>query len=290
MLKALMITWCLVLVAGCGGNSKKSKTGSPSTASNLDLKLSILDKKNEVDLSIPAIPDGQASSESKGSMPDLKLPDSLKLEPEDKEIDLGPVVDSAGKKAPPPTVPWPKGMGPKGSGSGDPLNTDEASQRVQNELDAIARGAEKKAEDAKVDPSDSWQKLVDAIAESGQSQESQMGFYISQSEFTPENRDEAHVANHISVVGGPKPDGTFGYSRVEASWEDWKITQEGYLDGDLWMFLISRDGNLAKFWRYNLVKKTNGTVIKHQGTDITQEMADKKWLEIKEGWIKKLVK
>lgn len=289
MLKALMITLCLVLVVGCGGNSKKSKTQSPSTASNPDLKLSIPDKKNGAGLSIPAIADESTSSESRGSTLDLKLPDSLKLEQEE-EIAHGPVVDPAGKKAPPATVPWPKGMGPKGSGSGDPLNTDEASQKVLNDLDGIAQGAEEKAEDAKVDPNDSWQKLVDVIADSGVSQESRMGFYISRSEFTPENRNEAHIANHISVVGGPKPDGTFGYSRVEASWEDWKITQEGYLDGDLWLFLISRDGNLAKFWRYNLIKKTDGTVIKHQGTDITQEMADKKWLDIKEGWIKKLVK
>lgn len=290
MVKALMITWCLVFAAGCGENSKKSKTATTATTLDSELKLAIPDKKNQEDLGIPSIPDGASSGESEGSKPELKLPDLLKIENEGDSEEAPAVAgaDSAQKKAPPTAVPWPKGMGPKGSGSGDPLNTDEAVQKVQNDLDSLAQSAEKKAEGAK--PEESWQKLVDVIAETGESQESRMGFYVSRSEFTPENKNEAHVANHISVVGGPKPDGSFGYSRVEASWEDWKITSEGYLDGDLWMFLISRDGNLAKFWRYNLVKKTNGSVIKHQGTDITQEMADKKWQEIKEMWIKKLVK
>lgn len=286
MVKALIITLaCLGFFAGCGSGSQKTKTVKSATTLDPDLKISIPDKKNEEDLNIPSIPDERLKV-----CPDLNRPDLLKNDLESRDEVAATEKTSIDKKATPSAVPWPKGMGPQGSSSSDSLNMDDSSRRVQNELDSLAQGAEKKTDTTKVDPNDLWQKLVDVIAETGESQESRMGFYVSRSEFTPENKNEAHVANHISVIGGPKSDGTFGYSRVEASWEDWKMTSEGYWDGDLWMFLISRDGNLAKFWRYNLVKKTNGTVIKHQGSEITQEMADKKWLEIKEMWTKKLVK
>jgi len=293
MVKALIITWaCLGLFTGCGGNSQKSKASGTVATLDPDLNLSIPDKNNQVDLSIPSI-----SDQSPQEAPDLKLPDLLMVDRKGSddlkgsdEIAADPVIVSANKKAPPSPVPWPKEVGPQGSGAAAPLTSEESAGQVKNRLDSLALSAEKKVEDAKVDPNDSWQKLVDVIAESGESQESQMGFYVSRSEFVPENKNEAHIANHISIVGGPRPDKTFGFSRVEASWEDWKITREGHLDGDLWMFLVSRDGNLAKFWRYNLVKKTNGSVIKHQGTDINQQMADKKWLDLKEMWIKKLVK
>lgn len=203
MVKALIITWaCLGLFTGCGGKSQKSKASEAVATLDPDLNLSIPDKNNQVDLSIPSI-----SDQSPQEAPDLKLPDLLMVDHKGSgdlkgsgEIAADPVIVSANKKAPPSPVPWPKEVGPQGSGAAAPLTSEESAGQVKNRLDSLALSAEKKVEDAKVDPNDSWQKLVDVIAESG------------------------------------------------------------------------------------------GSVIKHQGTDINQQMADKKWLDLKEMWIKKLVK
>lgn len=265
-MRILLLTWVVLTVgSGC---SRERWIAKPSSPAKEVSQLPIPDKSPQPSgLQQSDVPAAEIQSQE----PPVVLPRAV------------PQADLETQKLP---ISWPQGTAPVGSErqNQDPLNTEQTSKKVQSDLDRIASEAEKKEKAPEV-----WQRLVDVIAETGQPEESRMGFYVSLSHFSQPDRTQSHIANHISVVGGPRADGSFQFSRVEASWEDWKVTKEGYLDGELFMFLVSRDGNLAKFWRYQLVKKLDATVIKHQGLDFDSSEASQKWQQIKEAWIQRLV-
>lgn len=165
----------------------------------------------------------------------------------------------------------------------------KSGEKVRNTLNDLAATAEKKEPvDQSDQEKDLWIKLVDYVADNGEKGESMAGFYVSLSERTAPTRFEKHIANHISVIGGPDGKGHFAFSRVEAVWESWQVTKDDLMEGDQWMFLLSRNGNVAKYWRYHFLKKKNDTVLEHQSLSITEEEANKKWSEMKAQWFKKI--
>lgn len=100
--------------------------------------------------------------------------------------------------------------------------------------------------------------------------------------------EKARTDNAISVIGGSDAKGNFSFSRLEAVWEKWEVTPENNMSAEQWMFLLSRDGNIARYFRYRLVKTKEDRVITHETLPITAEEAQKKWEELRAGWYKKM--
>lgn len=97
-------------------------------------------------------------------------------------------------------------------------------------------------------------KLVEYVADHGETSESITGIYMSVSDMTAKTRFETHIGNYLSLIGGPDAKGGFNFNRVEAVGK-LEVTEEKQLDGEQWMFLLSRDGKVAKYWHYHFLKK-----------------------------------
>lgn len=135
-----------------------------------------------------------------------------------------------------------------------------------------------------------WPRLLEFIVDNGRHEDSPTGYYISLIHLTAKTEQEAHQAFYISVVGGMSQNNSFGISRVEFVHGDWKINKEGNKDGEQWMFLLNREGKLAKHWRYHFVKKMNDTVLVHDAMDATDAMALQKLESLKKFWYSEMEK
>lgn len=165
---------------------------------------------------------------------------------------------------------------------------DAAAKNVAATLNKQAEEAEKKEDTRTPEEKAQWLKLVGFVADHGETSESITGIYMSISDMTAKTRFETHIGNYLSLIGGPDAKGGFNFNRVEAVWENWKVTEEKQLDGEQWLFLLSRDGKVAKYWHYHFLKKMDDTVLIHQGIDTTDEDANKKWDEVRASWYQKM--
>ena len=170
-----------------------------------------------------------------------------------------------------------------------PIDEKKAASSASQRLDTKAKSAEDSKDDKRTpEEKEHWQNLIDYVADHGETSDSQMGYYVSLKDETSEDRYAPRVANYISIVGGPGDNGSFVYSRAEAVWENWKKNEDGKLDGDQYMFLLSRNGNIAQSWHYHFIKDTDDHVLLHQSLPLTAEAAQAKWDEMRQTWYKKI--
>jgi len=164
-----------------------------------------------------------------------------------------------------------------------------AEHKAREGLDATARAAEGSANDNR-SPADKekWTRLVDYVADHGESEENNMGFYVSLKDESSQDRSKSRTATYFSVVGGPGEGGHFSYTRVESSSEVWTVTTDGNLRGDQWMFLLSRDGQIAKYWHYHFLETKDGRVLEHKSQPVTLAQAQEKWAPLLAKWMSKV--
>jgi hypothetical protein len=165
----------------------------------------------------------------------------------------------------------------------------QAPEGTSIQLNKLATEAESKDPSAQdKEEQKTWEKLTRHIAEKGRVSQNQLGTYVSLIETNSNNQQEARTLSRISLIGSRSQDGKFSFARVEAALEVWKLTNDGNLDGDVWQFLISRDGNLAKVWHKQVLKTKDGSVLKNEDLEFTDIQADATWSAIKDHWLKKI--
>lgn len=162
----------------------------------------------------------------------------------------------------------------------------KALAETKNNLDSAAKDSEGTSSPIH-NPAEKekWMNLMDYIATQGTQQESIMGLYTSVSKITPKTNPAGELAQHFSLVGGPGSNGEpFYISRIEVVNEDWTNLEPGKRRVDQWMFLLSRDGSIARVMRFHMIRLDDGHVLEHNGVDFTQEEAQKKWDDIRSQW------
>ena len=169
------------------------------------------------------------------------------------------------------------------------INETEVAAQARQKFDKEAAEAENKDDSTRTeDEKKLWIQLVNYVADHGTREESVVGFYISIKDETTANLNAPHVGNYLSVVGGPGENGDFSFTRAEANWENWTATEGEKLDGDQYMFLLSRDGNVAKSWHNHFIKDKDDHILVQKSLPLSKEDADKKWSEVRGFWYKKL--
>lgn len=184
----------------------------------------------------------------------------------------------------------------------NPMNDEKVAAEVRNKLDAKAAAAETNEKSA---DHEQWANFTEYAVVHGQQDQGPAGMSFTITDHMPNNPDETHIRNQLSVFGGPTPDGGIGYSRVQAVWENWKLVKKEnkkgassgkkteseiseQFDVDMWQYLISRDGNIAQFTRYRMVKdKKTDHVLVHEAKTATEAEYKKKWQEMKQFWYQK---
>jgi len=132
-----------------------------------------------------------------------------------------------------------------------------------------------------------WADLQVHIEENGELMETQFGDYLALSDVNPNDRDQARIANYISLVGGMSQEGKFYSSRLEAVWEDWKFDEENNFRIDQWLFVISTDGRVIGHSRSILVLTKTGRYVKSEYPNTTDEEFKAKWFDLEDGWLVK---
>jgi hypothetical protein len=172
-----------------------------------------------------------------------------------------------------------------------PIDKDKAAAKVKKQLDDLAIDAEnKKPTNTNEDQIKLWEDLISYISEHGKEVASPMGFYFSLEDLSSNNRFEPFTTHAISVVGGRDAKGGIAFTRVEAVWNSYKPDKDGNMDGDQYMFLLSKTGNIARTYHYHFIKDKQDHVLVHESVETTSEDAEKKWNEIREYFFNKVRK
>jgi hypothetical protein len=114
------------------------------------------------------------------------------------------------------------------------------------------------------------------------------GTYVSLIESTSKDRKVSRTDNFFSVIGGFDEQKRFSFMRVQVGWEDWTVKEDGLTYGDQWLYVIFKDGKIAKYWHYHFIKNADDLVVKHELQQATKKEAIVKWDELKKYWYKKV--
>lgn len=279
----------LIFVVGCGQQKKRSALPPAAAPVEKPAALPVLDTKRDFIPTLSEPVETQPAPTSKKSEAEVEQVETVPTPLAQVPIYQDPIQVEASIFAQTKPAARPSQVNKDVGNAKDPINTEAKAKEVQQKLDREATAAEgKDTKNITEAEKEKWQQLVDYVADKGVTSESRSGFYVSLSEKTSENRFESHIANHISVVGGPNGKGGFAFTRVEAVWEKWELKNDGLIDGDQWLLLISRDGNIAKFLRYHFIKQKDDRVLTHESIDITADQAAEKWKELRAGWYKRI--
>lgn len=191
-----------------------------------------------------------------------------------------------------PNQPTYKSKNRKDAGAGDGENPGselekaqkEAQKGVNENLNEKAAKAEKKEDKRTPEEKAKWDALCEYAAGKGEAYDSGMGVYVSIIDATNPDRFSNRLLNGFSVVGGFMQNGKFGFARVEVISETWTVTKDDLMDADLWQFLVSKTGVLAKAYHYHMVKDKHDLVSVHENLNPSEAEGQAKWDSLVKEW------
>lgn len=169
-----------------------------------------------------------------------------------------------------------------------PVDENSLEAKTEKSLNQSAKEAEKKQGDTRSEAEKQrWMKLVNFVANNGEKSETQLSFIASLKIETSNDSHAPRVASYLSVIGGPLENNTLTFTRVEAVWENWAAAEDGKLTCDQYMFLLSRDGNIAEASHFHFIKEKDDSVSDRKEIEVSKVEAIKKWSELLNAWYKK---
>ncbi len=132
-----------------------------------------------------------------------------------------------------------------------------------------------------------WEQLVQYAIAKGERVDTNIGTYCILTDLGGKSMQEPHIGNYFSVIGGGQGD-QFGIDHTEVIWENWTLNSDGNRNGDLWQYVLTRDGQVRHFMHSELIEDQTGTVLSQKYFDTPDQERDAKLVYVLQGWYQRI--